>query len=85
MTPPVPLNSGGAAIQTTNLAVGSDGIRFEQPEQGLVEFNGTRRNNVESLRAPDNYRGAAATNPPRRRNEEDRTKCLICRPFRSRP
>ena len=56
MTPPVPLNSGGAAIQTTNLAVSSDGIRFEQPELGLVEFNGTRRNNVESLRAPDNYR-----------------------------
>ena len=24
MTAPVPLNSGGAAIQTTNLALGSD-------------------------------------------------------------
>ena len=44
-TPSAP-DSGGAASQTTNLAVSSDGIRFEQLELGLVEFNGTRRNNV---------------------------------------
>ena len=36
----------GAASQTTNLAVSRDGIRFEQPELGLVEFESTRRNNV---------------------------------------
>ena len=36
----------GAASQTTNLAVSRDGIRFEHPELGLVEFAGTRRNNV---------------------------------------
>ena len=36
----------GAASQTTNLAVSRDGIRFEQPDLGLVEFEGTRRNNV---------------------------------------
>ena len=36
----------GAASQTTNLAVSRDGIRFEHPELGLVEFEGTRRNNV---------------------------------------
>ena len=36
----------GAASQTTNLAVSTDGIHFTQPELGLVEFNGTRKNNV---------------------------------------
>lgn len=36
----------GAASQTTNLAISTDGIHFEQPELGLVEFNGTRKNNV---------------------------------------
>ena len=36
----------GAASQTTNLAVSRDGIRFEHPELGRVEFAGTRRNNV---------------------------------------
>ena len=36
----------GAASQTTNLAVSTDGIHFTHPELGLVEFNGTRKNNV---------------------------------------
>ena len=35
-----------AASQTTNLAISSDGIHFQQPELGLVEFAGTPNNNV---------------------------------------
>ena len=36
----------GAASQTTNLAVSSDGIHFSQPELNLVEFAGTSKNNI---------------------------------------
>lgn len=35
-----------AASQTTNLAVSPDGVRFSQPELGLTEFAGTKKNNV---------------------------------------
>ncbi|NKB66389.1 MAG: hypothetical protein GKR89_04970 [Candidatus Latescibacteria bacterium] len=35
-----------AANQTTNLAISRDGIHFDHPDLGLVEFNGTRKNNV---------------------------------------
>jgi hypothetical protein len=35
-----------AANQTTNLAVSTDGIHFTQPELGLTEFAGTKKNNV---------------------------------------
>jgi hypothetical protein len=36
----------GAANQTTNLAISTDGIHFKQPQLGRVEFSGTTKNNV---------------------------------------
>jgi len=44
-----PTNTGTRDLsieQTTNLAESADGIHFTRPELGIVEFNGSKRNNI---------------------------------------
>ena len=45
---PLARDGGGdlAASQTTNLVISTDGIHFERPSLGLVEFEGSKDNNI---------------------------------------
>jgi hypothetical protein len=44
---PLKEKAGDLAVsQTTNLVVSTDGIHFERPKLGLVEFRGSKQNNI---------------------------------------
>ncbi|MSP13406.1 MAG: hypothetical protein EXR62_10690 [Chloroflexi bacterium] len=69
-----PLNEPGdrdlRSTQTANLVISTDGIHFERPSLGLVEFNGSKDNNIVWRDIQSHNMVAFLDNNPAARSEE---------------